>query len=280
MPEPIYPAGEWVPGRASAGYTRGRTTMVSIVAHYTVGRDSSGPAYLGNLFQFLATRDGRILQGAEADSVCWHAGHPYNQRGPGIEVEYLPGSDDTVFTDAQRDATGKLCRWLESEWGIPLAYHDDPNDKRSDWHGTISHRSVVSDADVHSDYWPREDWDAMFAVPAPPPAPTFPAFALTGESAMSFASAVTPSAGVYETFRINASGVVEQWYYPRASDGEHADVATGGKPGGDVQIVRQTAASGKVGRGDVWFEKPDGTLGHAFQAGDGDWVWNVDTLGW
>lgn len=167
MPNPVYPGGIWIPGGAAAGYTRGHTTMVSAVAHYTVGRDSSGPAYLGNLFQFLLTRDGQVLQGAEADSVCWHAGHPYNQRGPGLEVEYLPGADDAVFTDVQRDATGQLCRWLEDEWGIPLEYHDDPADKRADWHGFISHRSVVSDADVHSDYWPQADWDAMVAVPAP-----------------------------------------------------------------------------------------------------------------
>lgn len=113
-----------------------------------------------------------------------------------------------------------------------------------------------------------------------PPAPTLPAFSLTGESAMSFASAVTPSAGVYETYRIDSAGTVQQWYFPRASDLEHADVATGGTPGGDVQIIRQTTPAGKVGRGDVWFERPDGTLGHAFQHGNGDWTWNVDTLGW
>lgn len=172
MPEPWYPLARRIPG-AAAGYTRGHTSMVSAVAHYTVGRDSSGPAYLGNLFQFLITRDGRVLQGAECDARCWHAGNPYNSRGPGLEVEYHPDYDDAVFTDAQRDATQALIQWLESEWGIPAEYYDDPGDKRSDWHGTISHRSVVSDADVHSDYWPEADAAIIFAY-APEPAPIPP----------------------------------------------------------------------------------------------------------
>jgi hypothetical protein len=133
--------------------------MTTVVCHYTVGRDSRNIG-LNGYFNFLVSRDGTVWQYAEADAVTWHAGNPtidWNQRGPGIEVEYLPGADDTVFTDAQRDATGALVHWLADTYNIPLDYYDG---QRIDaWAGFIAHNSLVG-AD-HTDTWPRDDWDRM-----------------------------------------------------------------------------------------------------------------------
>lgn len=153
----IYPQAIWWPG-AAAGYRWGRTAMLSTVCHFTVGRDSAGIGLRGT-FQFLVRRNGEVVQFAEADARCFHAGDPYNSRGPGIEIEYLPGYDDTMFTDAQLTATGGLVRWL-GQW-MPLAYYDNPSARIGDWNGFISHRSITSNADYHSDYWDQADWDRM-----------------------------------------------------------------------------------------------------------------------
>lgn len=164
MGDAWYPGAIQDPGVA-AGYAHGRAQMVSCVAHFTVGRSSAGIGHNQGLFQFLVGRDGTVTQFAEADAVCWHAGQPYNQRGPGIEVEYLPGEDDAIFTPEALTACGALVRWLGTEWGIPLAYYDDPSQRVADWAGFISHRAVVSDADHHFDYWPADDFAAMTAIP-------------------------------------------------------------------------------------------------------------------
>lgn len=154
----IYPRAVWTPG-ANAGYRRGRSAMTTVVAHYTVGVNSR-PIGDRGYFNFLVSRDGTVWQFAEADAVTWHAGNPtidWNQRGPGIEVEYLPGTDDAVFTDVQRDATGALVHWLTEQYGIPLDYYDGP--RTAEWSGYIAHNSLVG-AD-HTDTWPRDDWDRM-----------------------------------------------------------------------------------------------------------------------
>lgn len=161
----IYERAVWWPG-AAAGYRWGRTPLLSCVAHYTVGRDSAGIGLRG-IFHFLVRRNGEIVQFCEADAKAFHAGDPYNSRGPGIEVEYLPGVDDEMFTGVQLDACGDLVRWLGG-LGIPLAYYDDPANRVGDWNGFISHRSITSNADFHSDYWEQADWARMVS-PAPPP---------------------------------------------------------------------------------------------------------------
>lgn len=96
---------------------------------------------------------------------------------------------------------------------------------------------------------------------------------------MSFAASIIPNV-VYEVFSIDDAGQVVQRYYPRANPDEHAIVATDAAPGGDVQAIRQTSASGGAGRCDVWYDKADGTRGHAFQHGSGDWAWHADSLVW
>ena len=148
-----------MPG-AAAGYTKGRTQMRTVVAHFTVGRDSTQIG-LNGYFHWLVGRDGTIKQFAEVDALTWHVGD-WNPYGPGIEVEYLPGVDDTIFTDAARDACGGLVRWLIDEWGFPPVYYDGPRVPPV-YDGFIAHRSVQGGD--HTDYWPQEDWAAMLADP-------------------------------------------------------------------------------------------------------------------
>lgn len=124
--------------------------MTSVVCHYTVGK-ASAPIGLRGYFQYLVSRDGRVQQFAETDAVCWHAGSPWNSRGPGIEVEYL--DEPTIFTPEAEAATGDLVSWLNSEWGVPLDFYD--GSRRADWHGFITHRSLIQTGDPHSDYWPH-----------------------------------------------------------------------------------------------------------------------------
>lgn len=162
----IYPGAVWSPG-VNAGYAAGRTSMTAAVCHYTVGRDSR-PIGLRGYFNFLVSRDGTVTQFAEADAVCWHAGAPWNFRGPGIEVEYLPGVDDDIFTPEALAACGALVRWL----GIPLAFYDGP--RIADWSGFITHRSLIQTGDAHSDYWTEQDWAAMTATKPAPPLPISP----------------------------------------------------------------------------------------------------------
>lgn len=167
MPDVRYPGAVWTPG-INAGYVAGRTTMESVVCHYTVGRDSSSIGRQG-YFQFLVARDGRIQQFAEVDAVCWHAGQPWNGRGPGVEVEYL--DEPTIFTPEAEAACGALCDWLTSAWGVPASFYDGP--RVNTHHGFITHRSLIQTGDAHSDYWPYlptgapptpEEYDGMWLI--------------------------------------------------------------------------------------------------------------------
>jgi hypothetical protein len=157
MPEARYPKAVWQPG-VNAGYRAGRTMVRTAVCHFTVGR-ASAPIGERGYFQFLIGRDGTVTQFAETDAVCWHGGDPWNSRGPGIEVEYLPGHDDVMFTDAALAACGDLVRWLHDEWLVPLDFYDGP--RVGSHHGFITHRSLIQTGDAHSDYWSQEDWDRM-----------------------------------------------------------------------------------------------------------------------
>lgn len=150
----IYPGAVWRPG-VNAGYRQGRTSMVSAVAHYTVGYDSR-PVGDKGFFNFLVSRDGTVTQFAEADAVCWHAGDPWNSRGPGIEVEYL--DEPTIFTPEALTACAALIAWLP----IAKDFYDGP--RVTDHVGYITHRSLIQTGDQHFDYWPQEAWDAMTAT--------------------------------------------------------------------------------------------------------------------
>lgn len=169
MPDVWYPGATRDPG-VNAGYQAGRNQMQWTVCHYTVGTDSSAIGQRG-YFHFLIGRDGQITQYAEVDAVTWHCGEG-NPYGPGIEVEYLPGQDDVVFTEAARDACGQLVHWLNTEWGILLVYHDAQHDTPpGSYTGFLSHRSIIQ-TESHSDYWPQTDWDLMVVLT--PPVPPLP----------------------------------------------------------------------------------------------------------
>lgn len=155
MPEVWFP-GATVHDGFQMGYTNGRSQMRTVVCHFTVGRDSDSIGRRG-YFNWLVRRDGEVIQYAEADALTWHAGD-WNPYGPGIEVEFLPGYDDQIFTVEALASTGRLVRWLNSEWGFPLDYYD--GDRRTPiWDGFIAHRSLFGGD--HTDWWPREDWDQM-----------------------------------------------------------------------------------------------------------------------
>ena len=159
---PIYPEAQWMPG-ANAGYRAGRTPVSSVVCHYTVGRNSTGIGLQG-YYQFQVNRDGTVFQFAEVDAVCWHAGDPWNSRGPGIEVEYLPpqqlpdgtwveNDGDEVWTPPQREAVARLVEWLHDEWGVPYDFYDGP--RIAGHRGFITHRSLIQTGDAHNDWWPE-----------------------------------------------------------------------------------------------------------------------------
>lgn len=165
MPEEWFPAATRQPGNA-AGWAKGRTPVTTVICHYTVGRDSTAIG-LSGYFHWLVRRNGEIVQFCETSAVAWHAGNEGNPLGPGIEVEYLPGVDDEMFTAEARDACGQLVRWLISEWGVEAVYYDPverlplpiPN-------GFVAHRSLPNQD--HTDSWAREDWDLMVGgQPAP-----------------------------------------------------------------------------------------------------------------
>lgn len=149
--DPIYPAAVWRPG-VNAGYRAGRTAVTSVVCHYTVGVDSA-PIGDRGYFNFLVRRDGEVVQFAEVDAVCWHAGSPWNGLGPGVEVEYHPSYDgDEIFTSAAYAATARLVEWLHDEWGVPFDFYD--GSRIAAWQGFITHRSLIQTGDLHSDWWP------------------------------------------------------------------------------------------------------------------------------
>lgn len=155
---PWCPYATRVAGRF-ADYGAGRiANLTTGLAHYTVGKNSIGTC--GEYFQILAARDGTLFQGAPVDAVNWGSGDPWNGCSVHCEVEYLPGVDDTVFTDVQRDAVQAFAHWLHDEWGVPLDYYDGP---RIPAHtGWISHRSLIQTGDYHNDFWPADDAAIIF----------------------------------------------------------------------------------------------------------------------
>lgn len=157
----IYPGAVWRPG-VNAGYRAGRNRMQLTVCHFTVGRDSTAIGDRG-YFHFLIGRDGTITQFAEADAITWHAGTA-NQWGPGIEVEYLPGADDDLWTPASYQACAGLVEWLIG-LGIPDTFYDGPRIDPAGFSGFLTHRSVAQ-PDGHFDWWP--DLPRAATTPAKP----------------------------------------------------------------------------------------------------------------
>ena len=205
MPDEWFPAAVRDPG-AAAGWAKGRTPVRTVICHFTVGRDSTAIGRQG-YFHWLVRRDGEIVQFCETSALSWHAGNEGNPLGPGIEVEFLPGADDDIFTDDARRACGDLVRWLNTEWGVELVYFDPvermplplPN-------GFIAHRSLPNQD--HTDWWPRDDWDRMTGAVPPPPIPPIPDDLGAAMSATSL-----NYNGQLTTFRVDSKGrLIETWW--------------------------------------------------------------------
>jgi hypothetical protein len=157
-----YSLAVWDPG-VNANYNAGTSTMQAVVCHYTVGRDSR-PIGRRGYFNFLVARDGMVYQFAPADAINWHAGLPWNLYGPGIEIEYLPGYDDEIFTLEAYHSTALLVEWLSTTYNIPLDFYDGERIKQ--FNGFITHRSLIQTGDAHSDWWPELP---ITHNPKPPP---------------------------------------------------------------------------------------------------------------
>lgn len=157
MPDPWYPHARRNPG-IRAGYTSGVISpMDTVKCHFTAGTSSEGLIRNQGLAQFLISRNGEVVQFAEANAVCWDSGE-WNDDGPGIEIEFY--QEDEIFTDAARTSCAGLVKWLSSEWGIPLHYYDGLRIPENTYRGFISHRALIQ-SQPHGDFWPITDWEAM-----------------------------------------------------------------------------------------------------------------------
>lgn len=166
MPDEWYPQATRMPG-AAANWAKGRTPVRTVICHFTVGRDSTSIGVNG-YFHWLVRRNGEIVQFCETSALAWHAGNEGNPVGPGIEVEYLPGADDDIFTPEARAACGALVRWLHTEWSVPLDFFDPEQRMPLPLPpGFVAHRSLPNQD--HTDTWPRADWDQMIGSPQPAP---------------------------------------------------------------------------------------------------------------
>ena len=284
MANPIYPGAVWYPG-INAGYNAGHNAMTAVVCHYTVGRNSLDLLAREGTCQFLVARDGSVYQLAEVDAECWHAGSPFNQAGPGIEVEYL--DEPTMFTDPQRDACGDLVVWLSWEWGVPLVYYDTGGDDtlRTDaHHGFLSHRACYQySGDWHYDYWTYDDWTQMVG-PQPPTRNLQVVY--YGKGKLDVGNFKVFRVGEHwDSFRCDEDGTVVHSFYPWQR-GEN-DLAVGNEivgrdcaPDGNLDVIVRPTEVGGVGRTDVYVDDGHGALKHFFQNGPVDWAWHEDPIRW
>lgn len=270
----LLPGATLDPG-AHWNYQAGYSSCMMVVWHYTVGRDSRALIRDKGLAALLIW-DAEIFEYAPLDAVCYTECE-WNRRSIGYEVESIDGS----ITPGQVANLGYATLFALTTFGIQPVFYDGPRMPVGyDYRGVTNHRNLIHNAcDMHSDGFDRAVWEAIFAPP-PPPAPPAPTFALTGDDEM-FATCIIPDQ-LYETFSITDAGTVEHWYHPRSVPDEHETIASDAKPGGKVTAVRVVKAGAwhDAGRCDVYYEKPDGTRGHVWQAGDSKWAWNVDPLPW
>lgn len=232
MGNPWYPDAVKHNG-AHANYQAGQIDVVTGLCHYTVGFNSIGTC--GRDFQFLIDRDGTVHQGAPVDARCWGAGDPWNGRAVHIEVEFYPGVDATIFTDAARSSTGKLVRWLNADWLIPLQHYAGyyPAVRLTEYNGFIDHAAVIQTDAWHNDFWPADDWAAMIAGPpvvVPPPVK----YQFFEEEDVRYKSTVFN--GKIYTIHLDGGAV---WYYTINADGSNQIGPSGHAPleGHDVSEV-------------------------------------------
>lgn len=138
-----YPAAEWVPWRywsdtGQPTYFKGANQPAAVVLHIMQGYMSTArqwalTGHYGASWHFSVGRDGSVMQHLGFADGGYHAGIPDTAPKPawplwrghgqnvntytiGIEHEGFSGDG---FTEAQRQASKKLCQWLAMELGIP-----------------------------------------------------------------------------------------------------------------------------------------------------------------
>lgn len=140
-----YVDAEWVPWRylsdtGQPTYFKGTNQPTAVVLHIMQGYMSTArqwalTGHYGASWHFSVGRDGKVMQHLDFADGGYHAGIPDTAPKPtwslwrghgrnvntytiGIEHEGFSGDG---FTEAQRQASKKLCQWLAMELDIPYA---------------------------------------------------------------------------------------------------------------------------------------------------------------
>lgn len=137
-----YPEAEWVPWAYNTGagptYFRGLNQPIAVVLHIAQGYSSTArqwaiTGHYGASWHYTVCKDGRVLQHLEHQDGGYHAGIPQTApdptwalwKGHGVNVNHYTigieheGFSGDGFTEAQAEASRKLCRWLAEEIGVP-----------------------------------------------------------------------------------------------------------------------------------------------------------------
>lgn len=117
-----YPKAIVRPGPASkTGYgTLQVNAKRGVVCHSMVGFFAGAMAELDKLerrasWHFSILRDGRVFQHYDTDKITWHAGSVWgNSRFIGVEHEGGFSPENEPLTDAQREASVALVKWIHA----------------------------------------------------------------------------------------------------------------------------------------------------------------------
>lgn len=158
----LLPGATLDPG-AHWNYQAGRSSCLTLVQHYTVGRDSRALIRNNGLAPLLIWDD-IIWEYAPLDAVCYTQCE-WNRRSIGYEVESLDGT----ITDGQIANLAYAELFAMTTFGIPDVFYDGPRlPVGTDYRGVTNHRNLIHNAcDMHSDGFDRWVWDAMHAAQPP-----------------------------------------------------------------------------------------------------------------
>lgn len=117
----------WRPGPVhKQGYPNypNQNAIAGIVLHSMDGYYATGGVNVldngGTSWQFSITNDGTVYQHYELEACCWHSGNAsQNRRTIGIEHEGVHSFRLDALTEAQIQASVKLCLWIAA---LPNAY--------------------------------------------------------------------------------------------------------------------------------------------------------------
>ncbi len=119
-----YPQSIWRPGPQSK-VNGGVNTIQGVVCHSMVGSFGAAMGELDKLsrrasWHYSVLQNGDVYAHYADEAQTWHAGSAYNNSTIGIEHEGGFSPEDEPLTDAQRDASVALVRWLSQAHGFPL----------------------------------------------------------------------------------------------------------------------------------------------------------------